>query len=71
MSSVPYDDHTSLADSFCRDVDNPITNGKEPVALARAIADWVKKNNMAGVDIDLEDAQAMNKNVAIDWIVSE
>ena len=71
MSKLPFRPWTLLTDSVYRNSDNPITDGKEPIALARAIAEWVKKNNMAGVDIDLEDAQAMNKNVAIDWIVSK
>jgi hypothetical protein len=35
------------------------------------LADWVKKNNMAGVDIDLEDNEAMNNHIFIPWIVGE
>ena len=51
--------------------DKPITAGRDPIALARSLADWVRKNNMAGVDIDLEDNEAMNRNIAIPWIVGE
>lgn len=50
--------------------DQPITAGKDPVALAQKLAAWVKKNNLAGVDIDLEDNDAMNNGYFIDWIVS-
>jgi hypothetical protein len=35
------------------------------------LADWVKKNNMAGMDIDLEDNEAMNNHIFIPWIVGE
>jgi hypothetical protein len=52
-------------------VDKPITAGKDPIALAKSLAEWVKKNNMAGVDIDLEDNEAMNNHIFIPWIVGK
>jgi hypothetical protein len=39
--------------------------------VAQALASWVISNNMAGVDIDLEDDTAMNNGQFIDWVVSK
>jgi hypothetical protein len=52
-------------------VDHPITDGRDPTEVAQALAGWVISNNMAGVDIDLEDDTAMNNGQFIDWVVSK
>ncbi|KIK54156.1 glycoside hydrolase family 18 protein [Collybiopsis luxurians FD-317 M1] len=49
----------------------PTTSGKDPKALASTMAQWVKDNDVDGIDVDYEDLQAMSANdgKAEQWLV--
>ncbi|THH04521.1 hypothetical protein EW145_g5462 [Phellinidium pouzarii] len=40
--------------------ETPTTSGKDPVAVAKQMASWVKKYGLDGIDVDYEDEGAMN-----------
>lgn len=51
--------------------DTPVSAGKDPIDTARQLADWVKRNNLQGVDIDLEDLGGMEQGKLVDWVISK
>ncbi|THU80875.1 glycoside hydrolase [Dendrothele bispora CBS 962.96] len=42
----------------------------DPAGLANKIGDWVKANNLDGVDVDYEDFNALNGGTGVPWIVT-
>ncbi|THU79121.1 glycoside hydrolase, partial [Dendrothele bispora CBS 962.96] len=43
---------------------------KDPAGLAKKIGDWVKANNLDGIDVDYEDFDALNDGSGVPWVVS-
>lgn len=50
--------------------DWPTSNGHDPAQTAQKLADWVKANNLDGVDIDYEDNTAFNGGTAEQWVIT-
>eukprot|EP00727_Mastigamoeba_balamuthi_P013607 m51a1_g887 hypothetical protein (497) ;mRNA; f:2830-4592 len=50
--------------------DFPTSAGKDPVQVAQALAEFVNKNNLDGVDLDWEDNNAMEAGTGEAWLVS-
>lgn len=48
----------------------PTTSGEDPVQTAQALAQFVKDNQLDGVDLDYEDNTAMDSGVGVNWIVN-
>ena len=48
----------------------PTTKGSDPVKTANDMANWVKKNDLDGIDVDYEDFDAMGKEdgKAEEWL---
>lgn len=49
--------------------DLPTTNGKNPNQEARKLANFVKNNNLDGVDVDFVDNNGMNVGLAEAWLI--
>jgi len=43
--------------------------GSDPVQTCTNVANFVKNNNLDGVDIDYEDDDAMDKGTAEEWLI--
>ena len=50
--------------------DFPTSAGKDPVAVAKDLAAFVKANNFDGADVDWEDNDAMNKGIGEAWVIA-
>ncbi|CAM6004217.1 unnamed protein product [Sphagnum balticum] len=48
----------------------PTSNGEDPVQCASKLANFVKDNNLDGVDIDWEDNDAMEKGIGEEWLIT-
>ncbi|KIJ53610.1 glycoside hydrolase family 18 protein [Sphaerobolus stellatus SS14] len=50
--------------------DTPTSSGQDASSLAKSMADWVKKYNLDGIDVDYEDFDAVNAGTATDWLAT-
>lgn len=48
----------------------PTSNGVDPIDCAIKLGEFVKNNNLDGVDIDWEDNAAMEAGKGEDWLIS-
>lgn len=47
----------------------PTSGGVDPIACAQKLGDFVKNNNLDGVDIDWEDNSAMEAGKGEQWLI--
>lgn len=50
--------------------DTPTTSGQDPTKLARSMANFVKSNDLDGIDVDYEDFDAVSAGTAADWLAT-
>jgi len=52
------------------DTDYPTSEGKDPNQVATDLANWVKLNQLDGVDLDWEDNNAMDSGTGEQWLIT-
>jgi len=52
------------------DTDYPTTEGKDPTTVATNLANFVKTNQLDGVDLDWEDNSAMDAGTGEQWLIT-
>jgi chitinase len=50
--------------------DSPVSRGVDPTDCARRLADWAKRYDLDGVDVDWEDMNAMNTGIGEAWLIT-
>lgn len=48
----------------------PTTSGIDPTKCAQSISDYVKRNQLDGIDVDWEDTAAFNSGIGESWLIT-